>query len=95
MKLSFSKRFIKQAKTLDSVTKKLLHTVLEEAEGANSVEEIGNCMKMSGYKQVYRIRISDHRAIFILRTASSLFFQYIVSRGEVYGKKYRELLKGE
>ena len=64
MKLSFSKRFIKQAKTLDSITKKLLHTVLEEAEEANRVEEIGNCMKMSGYKQVYRIRISDHRAIF-------------------------------
>ena len=69
--------------------------MLEEAEGADPVEEIGNCMKMSGYMQVYRIRISDHRAIFILRTASSLFFQYIVSRGEVYGKKYRELLKGE
>lgn len=95
MKITYSKRFVKQAEKLDDITKKLLANSIKEAKSAVTLSSISICIKMSGYKNVYRIRISDHRAIFIHENDDELFFQFIASRGDVYDKKYRDSIKGK
>lgn len=95
MNINYSKRFIKQAKKLDGTTKKILANAILEAREAQTVQELTNCIKMSGYKNVYRIRVSDHRAIFIHEEENSIFFEYIASRGGIYSKKYKALIKGK
>lgn len=94
MKVDYSRRFKKQAMRLDSVTKDLLSRSIQESKKASSITEISNCKKLSGYKKAYRIRVADHRAIFVIEVDDILFFEFIVSRGEIYSKKYRELLQG-
>lgn len=95
MNVDYSKRFVKQAKKLDSPTKELLAEKLREVKQSKQVTDITNCIKMSGYKSVYRIRISDYRAIFIHQEDNLLFFEYIVSRGQVYDKRNKEQIKGK
>lgn len=93
MIVNYSKRFIKQVEELDTKTQKTLVTALRKTKEAESISDIPNCMKLSGYKKAYRIRISNHRAIFVQEIDKSLFFEYIASRGEVYSRKYKDLLK--
>ncbi len=93
MRVEYSKRFIKQAEQLDKRTKKALGSAIKKTKQAESLENILNCIKLSGHKKVYRIRISNHRAIFVQEIDDTLFFEFIVSRGEVYDKKYKDLLK--
>lgn len=50
---------------------------------------------MSGYKNVYRIRISEYRAIFVCEKEDTLFFEFIASRGDVYSKKHTDSIKGK
>lgn len=50
---------------------------------------------MSGYKNVYRIRISEYIAIFVYEKDDTLFFEFIASCGDVYTKKYTDSLKGK
>ncbi|WP_211638161.1 type II toxin-antitoxin system RelE family toxin, partial [Porphyromonas levii] len=87
MKVDYSKTFIKQAMKLDKVTKSLLQKSVTETKEASSLSETGNCIKMSGYKSVSRIRISDHRAIFVHVDDEAIFFEYIVTRGQAYDKE--------
>ena len=93
MIVEYSKRFIKQAEQLDKKTRKALATVILKTKEAKSLADIPNCIKLSGYKKVYRIRISNHRAIFVQEINDTLFFEFVVSRGEVYNKRYKDLLK--
>lgn len=95
MNVNYSKRFIKQVEKLDLRTKKLLANTIIEIRKLNKISETPNCIKMSGYKKVYRIRISEHRAIFLHEEEDSIFFEYIASRGDTYTKKYKALIKGE
>ena len=95
MIVEYSKRFIKQAEQLDERTKKALAAAIKKTKQAESLEDIPNCIKLSGYKKAYRIRISNHRAIFVQEIDDTLFFEFVVSRGEVYNKKYKDLLKGK
>lgn len=95
MIVNYSKRFIKQAEKLDDKTKKVLAGAIKKAKEAESISDIPNCMKLSGYKQVYRIRVSNHRAIFVQEIDESLFFKYIADRSEVYNCKFKDLLKGK
>lgn len=95
MNIAYSKRFVKQAEKLDDITKKLLANSIKEAKSAVILSDISNCIKMTGYKNVYRIRLSDYRAIFVHENDNTLFFQFIASRGEIYSKKFINLLKGK
>ncbi len=52
MIVNYSKRFIKQAEKLDDKTKKVLAGAIKKAKEAESISDIPNCMKLSGYKQV-------------------------------------------
>ena len=49
-----------------------------------------------GYRNVYRIRIGDYRAFFTFHIEivnDTVFFRYLVPRGEAYGKKTQVELK--
>ena len=52
--------------------------------------------KLVGYRNVYRIRLGDYRAFFTFHVEivnGTVFFRYLVSRGEAYAKKIDESLK--
>ena len=64
--------------------------MIEPKKLSNSVR------KYVGYRNVYRIRIGDYRAFFTFHVEivnDTVFFRYLVSRGEAYAKKMDETLK--
>lgn len=70
--------------------------VIIEVKAAEQVSDITDCKKLLGYENVYRIRIGDYRAFFtyhIRIVGDTFFFEYLVSRGEAYGKKIQSELK--
>ena len=94
MNIKFSKEFEKSAKKLSGKYKESLKDVILEIRAAQSVDDIENCKKLVGYNSIYRIRIGGYRAFFLLEIVEqTVFLQYLVSRGEAYGKKYQERLK--
>lgn len=96
MKVKYSQSFEKSVrklsgKMLDSVR----HAVIE-VKNADELNQITDCKRLVGYKNVYRIRIGDYRAFFTFHIEivdGIVFFQYLVSRGEAYGKKMEESLR--
>lgn len=90
MNVEYSKEFKKSVqkllgKTLDSVRR-----VIKEVKNAKSLKDITDCKKLVGYRNVYRIRIGDYRAFFTFHIEivnDTVFFRYLVPRGEAYGKK--------
>lgn len=96
MKVDYSKTFLK---AVDKLSGKMLASVLDmirEVKSVNSVDEITDCIKLTGYKFVYRIRVGDYRAFFIFHVRienDTVKFEYLVSRGEAYGKKVESVLR--
>ena len=94
MNIKFSKEFEKSAKKLSGKYKESLKNVLLEIRAVQSVGDIGNCKKLIGYNSVYRIRLGDYRAFFLLEiVGQTVFLKYLVGRGEAYSKEYRDRLK--
>ncbi len=62
MKVEFLKRFYKDLDkiTLQSVKNSIADTI-ENVEFAESISEIKNIKKLSGFKYAYRIKIGDYR----------------------------------
>lgn len=76
---------------LDSVRR-----VIREVKEAEDIKDITDCKKLIGYRNVYRIRIGDYRALFTFHIEivdDTIKFKYLVSRGEAYGKKMGQALK--
>lgn len=95
MKVDYSKDFEKSVKKLSGKMLDSVRRVIKEVKGANDVKDITDCIKLVGYKSVYRIRIGDYRAFFIFHieiVADTVKFKYLVSRGEAYGKKIKSEL---
>ena len=89
MKVHFAKSFIKQSIKCSGTTKKLLDAAILGIENATSIAEIRNCKKLTDYKNAYRIRIGDYRAIFLFIVIDDMvYFQYFLHRGEAYNKEY-------
>ena len=96
MKVSYSKRFEKSVRKLSGKMLESVRSTIIEVKEARQLSEITDCKKLIGYKNVYRIRIGDHRAFFIYHIEiidDVVFFQYLVPRGEAYGKKIQTELK--
>ncbi|MEE1208066.1 MAG: hypothetical protein UHP27_07855 [Muribaculaceae bacterium] len=96
MIVRYSKEFSKAALKLSGKLRKSLVAVIEEVIKASSVEEITDCKKIETLNSVYRIRIGDRRAFFVLHIeieGEVVFFEYLVSRGEAYDKKNMEKLR--
>ncbi len=92
MKVKFSSTFIKASKKLSGKMLESLKRTIEEVKQADNINAITDCKKLVGYRKVYRIRIGDYRAIFTLKiqiAGDTVIFQYLVSRGEAYGKKVK------
>ena len=96
MNVEYSKDFEKSVKKLSGKMLDSIRRVITEVKNAESIQEITDCKKLVGYRNVYRIRIGDYRAFFTFHIEIvnyTVIFRYIVSRGEAYAKKMDESLK--
>ncbi len=96
MKVKFSSTFIKASKKLSGKMLESLKRTIGEVKQADDLNAITDCKKLVGYRRVYRIRIGDYRALFTLEiqiSEDTVIFQYLVPRGEAYGKKVNTELK--
>ena len=96
MRVSYSKAFVK---AVDKLSGKMLSSVrdaIQEVMDAESLSDISDCKKLSGYNHVYRIRIGGYRAFFTFHVQivdDVVVFQYLLPRGEAYGKKSQNDLR--
>ena len=96
MNVGYSKDFENSVKKLSGKMLNSIRRVITEVKNAESIKEITDCKKLVGYRNVYRIRIGDYRAFFTFHIEivnDTVFFRYLVSRGEAYDKKMDESLK--
>lgn len=96
MNVEYSKDFEKSVKKLSGKMLDSIRRVIAEVKNAESIKEITDCKKLVGYRNVYRIRIGDYRAFLTFHIEivnDTIFFRYLVSRGEAYDKKMDESLK--
>lgn len=92
MKVDYSKDFEKSVKKLSGKMLDSVRRAIKEVKEVDDVKDITDCIKLVGYKSVYRIRIGDYRAFFIFHIEvvdDTVKFKYLVSRGEAYGKKIK------
>lgn len=96
MNVDYSKAFIKASKRLSGKMLDSLRRTIVEVKAAKEIQEITDCKKLVGYRNIYRIRLGDYRALFTIEvefSGDTIVFQYLVSRGEAYGKKIQTELK--
>lgn len=96
MRVKFSKEFSKAMEKLSGKLRCSAVTAVNEVIDAKSVDEITDCKKIESLNNVYRIRIGDRRAFFVLHIeieGDLVKFEYLVSRGEAYDKKNMEKLR--
>ena len=94
MKAEYSKDFEKTVRKLSGKVLASVKKTIIEVKAAENVEQLTNCKKLVGFNHVYRIRIGDLRAFFVLRIeGDTISFEYLVSRGEAYSKKVTRKLK--
>ena len=90
MKVDFSKDFNKAVRKLSGKILQSVIATIDEVKMAPSIEYISNCKKIESLNSVYRIRIGDKRAFFVLHIqieGDLVMFEYLISRGEAYDKK--------
>lgn len=95
MKVDYSKDFEKSLKKLSGKMLESVCRVIKEVKAADDIKDITDCKKLIGYRNIYRIRIGDYRAIFSFHVEiinDTVKFNYLVSRGEAYGKKIKTQL---
>ena len=95
MKVDYSKDFEKSLKKLSGKMLESVCRVIKEVKAADDIKDITDCKKLIGYRSIYRIRIGDYRAIFSFHVEiinDTVKFNYLVSRGEPYGKKIKTQL---
>ena len=69
MKVEFSKSFIKSSKRLSGKMLDSLRRTIAEVKAAKDIQDITDCKKLVGYRNIYRIRLGDYRALFTLETS--------------------------
>ena len=96
MKIQFSKDFAKSLERVPERVRKSVVAVINNVIDCNSILEISNCKKLESFNSVYRIRIGDYRAFFVMHIqvdGDIVRFEYLVSRGEAYNKKNLKKLR--
>ena len=94
LKVEYSKQFVKTTYQLTGKYKISLQGIISEIIRAKEVSNITNCIKMIGFQNSYRIKMGDYRMIFILKVVDHVvFFELLLSRGEVYRKKHEMNLR--
>jgi len=96
MKVEYSKAFVKAVKKLSGKMLDAVKNTIVEAKKAANTGQLSNCEKLTGYKNIYRLRIGNLRAFFFLKIdkeTNTIFFEYLVHRGQAYNKKIIQTLK--
>jgi len=84
MKTSFLRKFSKDVEKLDSkAVKAAVLEIIEQIEAAETINDIRNVKKLSGFNTAYRIRLGDYR-IGIFVEEDSVEFARIVHRKDIY-----------
>ena len=84
MKVEYSKAFTKVVKKLSGKIIESVRQTIKETKEAENIKQLTNCEKITGYKNVYRIRIGDLRAFFLLHIlveGDTVIFEYLIQRG--------------
>ena len=80
MNVEFSKAFVKASKRLSGKMLDSLRRTIVEVKAAKGIQDISDCKKLVGYRNIYRIRLGDYRALFTLEiefSGDTIFFQLI------------------
>jgi mRNA-degrading endonuclease RelE of RelBE toxin-antitoxin system len=96
MKVEFSKDFEKSVRKLSGKMLSSVKDVIQEVIDAKGMDEITDCIRLSGYDYVYRIRIGNYRAFLVFHVQivdDTVMFEYLISRGEAYDKKMEQSLR--
>lgn len=96
MRVDYSKEFKKAVQRLSGKLLKSVIAAIDDVKKAEGIAGISNCKKIESLNSVYRIRIGDRRAFFVLHVEIEddlVFFEYLLSRGEAYDKKNMEKLR--
>ena len=96
MKVRLSKEFTKSVDRLSGKQLKSVLNVIAETKAAQRIEDITDCSRMVGYKNIYRIRVGSLRAFltFHIEIVDDVaYFHYLVPRGQAYTKKMETELK--
>lgn len=87
MKLEFDKSFLKSIDNIkDAKILSKLEMNISNFEKAESVQEISNIKKLTGFKDYYRIRIGDYRLGFELMNTDTIRLIVIAHRKDIYKK---------
>lgn len=87
MIVRIDKSFQKDAnKIRDPKTKSALIEVLEFIQLAETLSEINNLKKLTGFKDLYRIRLGNYRIGFRFSETGELIFIRFLHRKEIYQK---------
>lgn len=96
MKVKYSKDFEKSVRKLSGKLLESVKKTILEVKEADSLKDIADCKKLTGFKNVYRLRIGNLRAFFLFHIeveGDEVFFKYLVPRGEAYDKKNEDNLR--
>ena len=85
MKIEFDKSFLKSIDKLgEPIIKNRLIELIAELEKAESIKDIQQIKKLSGFKDFYRIRIGNYRLGLEFSESETLTLIYIGHRKDIY-----------
>ncbi|MCH5247537.1 MAG: hypothetical protein J1E99_05195 [Muribaculaceae bacterium] len=96
MKVRFSREFAKAFSKLSGKMLESARRAVNEVIDATSLDDITDCKKLVGMNNVYRIRIGNKRAFFVLHVFIDdefIVFEYLVNRGEAYTAEMNKKLR--
>jgi len=83
MKIVIKGSFVRDAKKLSAEVQLEIRDILLELERINSLSQIKNLKKMTGYKNAYRIRLGNYRIGFLM-IADELILNRVLHRKDIY-----------
>lgn len=83
MIVSVRRSFEKDSIKLPPALKKELYSVIQNLQSSETIIDFPNCKKLSGYKNVYRIRLGNYRIGFFYSNKEVELVR-ILHRKEVY-----------
>ncbi len=84
MKVEFKRSFVRDLERVkDKALKEQVRQVIEQAEEAQTLQEIGDIKKLRGSDQYYRIRIGDYRLGLVVEEQKVIFVR-LLHRKDVY-----------
>ena len=85
MIVEFDKSFLKSIEKVKDVTlSSKIEKLIIEYENAQTLSEVKNTKKLTGYKAYYRIRIGDYKLGFELMGSNTIRLLIIAHRRDIY-----------